>query len=95
MCRHGGPHGPTWASRQIAAFAQLYPDDARLPQPLNGRIVTEPAEGARHRALSGGYWTFCTAGSAALMAETPSTPAILQIGCEKSFARLGTVTRPM
>jgi carbonic anhydrase len=29
------------SARQIAAFAELYPDDARLPQPLNGRIVTE------------------------------------------------------
>jgi carbonic anhydrase len=29
------------SARQIAAFAELYPDDVRLPQPLNGRIVTE------------------------------------------------------
>jgi carbonic anhydrase len=29
------------SARQIAAFAQLYPDDARPPQPLNDRIVTE------------------------------------------------------
>ena len=33
-------------------------------------------------------------GSPALIAETPSTPAILQIGCEKSFARLGVATIP-
>jgi carbonic anhydrase len=29
------------SAQQIAAFAELYPDDARPPQPLNGRIVTE------------------------------------------------------
>jgi carbonic anhydrase len=29
------------SARQIAAFAHLYPDDVRPPQPLNGRIVTE------------------------------------------------------
>lgn len=33
---------PITVSRaQISAFAKLYPDDARLPQPLNGRIVKE------------------------------------------------------
>ena len=29
------------SARQIAAFAELYPDDVRPPQPLNGRVVTE------------------------------------------------------
>jgi carbonic anhydrase len=29
------------SARQIAAFAELYPDDVRALQPLNGRIVTE------------------------------------------------------
>jgi hypothetical protein len=37
----------------------------------------------------------CVTGSALLMAETVSTPAMLQIGCEKSFARLGTGTSPL
>ena len=37
--------------------------------------------------------TYCVGGNAALMADTPSTPAILQIGWEKSAARLGTGTR--
>jgi len=33
---------PITVSRaQIDAFAKLYPDDVRLPQPLNGRIVKE------------------------------------------------------
>ena len=31
----------TASPAQIKAFARLYPDDVRLPQPLNGRIVTE------------------------------------------------------
>ena len=31
----------TVSPAQIEAFARLYPDDVRLPQPLNGRIVTE------------------------------------------------------
>jgi carbonic anhydrase len=26
---------------QITAFTKLYPNDARAPQPLNGRIVKE------------------------------------------------------
>lgn len=29
------------SAAQIKAFAQLYPDDARPPQPLNGRVVEE------------------------------------------------------
>jgi carbonic anhydrase len=29
------------SAAQIKAFAKLYPDDARPPQPLNGRIVEE------------------------------------------------------
>jgi carbonic anhydrase len=29
------------SSAQIAAFARLYPDDVRPPQPLNGRVVLE------------------------------------------------------
>jgi hypothetical protein len=33
-------------------------------------------------------------GSAALIAETLSRPAILQIGCEKSVCKLGSATRP-
>lgn len=37
---------------------------------------------------------FRVGGSAALSADTPSTPAILQIGCEKSFCKLGSATRP-
>jgi carbonic anhydrase len=31
----------TVSPAQISAFAKLYPDDVRLPQPLNGRIVKE------------------------------------------------------
>jgi carbonic anhydrase len=29
------------SSAQIAAFAKLYPNDARPPMPRNGRLVTE------------------------------------------------------
>ena len=29
------------ASTQLAAFAKLYPNDARPPMPLNGRVVSE------------------------------------------------------
>jgi carbonic anhydrase len=29
------------SAAQIAAFAELYPNDARPPQPLNGRVVQE------------------------------------------------------
>jgi carbonic anhydrase len=31
----------TVSPAQMKAFAKLYPDDVRLPQPLNGRIVKE------------------------------------------------------
>jgi carbonic anhydrase len=31
----------TVSPAQISAFAKLYPDDVRLPQPLNGRVVKE------------------------------------------------------
>jgi carbonic anhydrase len=31
----------TVSPAQIDAFAKLFPDDVRLPQPLNGRIVKE------------------------------------------------------
>ena len=34
------------------------------------------------------------AGSPLLIADTPSSPAILQMGCEKSLCRLGTATMP-
>ena len=37
---------------------------------------------------------YCVGGNAALMPETPSAPAILQMGCEKSARRLGTGTNP-
>jgi carbonic anhydrase len=29
------------SAAQIAAFAKLYPNDARPPMPLNGRVVSE------------------------------------------------------
>jgi len=29
------------SAAQIAAFAALYPNDVRPPQPLNGRVVEE------------------------------------------------------
>jgi hypothetical protein len=35
-----------------------------------------------------------TGGSPALIAETLSTPPILQIGCEKSLWMLGSATMP-
>jgi carbonic anhydrase len=31
----------TVSPAQISAFAKLYPDDVRPPQPLNGRVVKE------------------------------------------------------
>jgi carbonic anhydrase len=34
-------HPVELSAAQIAAFARLYPDDVRPPQPLNGRIVLE------------------------------------------------------
>ena len=37
---------------------------------------------------------YCVGGNPALIAETLSAPAILQIGCEKSACRLGTGTNP-
>ena len=71
-----------------------------------GNECTEPNETPSERISVGGESAaalassrssnpyFRVGGNAALIADTPSAPAILQIGCEKSLCKLGSVTRP-
>jgi len=60
----------------------------------NGEKSAGALAGARTRAGTGPWPLLLDLlgppGSAALIADTPSTPAILQMGCEKSLAKLGT-----
>src|SRR5262249_19287951 len=70
-----------------------------MPDPAYRRKVTAASTWPYSPHPCGLYaqdqWTFCTGGRFALICDTPSAPAILQMGCEKSFCRLGTVTSPL
>jgi len=59
------------------------------------RDMRPPCDGPHARAcLTLGTRYLRIGGRLALISDTRSTPAIAQIGCEKSFARLGTGTSP-
>ena len=66
---------------------EIVPSDLKLEPVGDKSVVALVSQDSISRYLRVG-------GNAALIADTLSAPAILQIGCEKSFCKLGSATRP-